>query len=149
LRSFRAAFVTFIVGLFCCLRYTEKGTVRGLFAVNVPFNLPVFIFKEGELYKVFDGNSKVVLFKPREWRGIAPDPAIPFSRHNYLSVSQQAAALNELAKGSITNIYLTSDGGANLQDIYDMVALLEEHVELVNQNKAVEFALAAAGLDGK
>ncbi len=125
------------------LRYTDHGRVRGLFAVNVPFNLPVFVFEKGELYKIFDGEHSVVLFKPREWRGTTPSN-IPLSRHNYLSAKEMADSLNELSKGSVTNIYLTSDGGANLQDLYDMVALLEEHVQLVDQNTAVKFAVVAA-----
>jgi hypothetical protein len=27
-------------------------------------------------------NGKTVVFAPREWRGIKPDPSIPFSGHN-------------------------------------------------------------------
>ena len=111
-----------------------------------PLQLPVFIFKKGELFKVFKGNKKVVLFKPREWRGITRAPNIPFSRQEYLSVKEMAASLNDLPKGSVTNIYLTSDGEANLQDVYDMVALLDDHVELVNQNTIADFAIQSTAL---
>ena len=44
-----------------------------MFAVNVPYNVPVEEFwinnktLELEYYKIL--NEKVVLFKPREWRG--------------------------------------------------------------------------------
>ena len=38
-------------------------------------------------------------------------------------------------------IYMTSDGGGKLQDAYDLVAQLAEHVEVVNHDAVVRFAL--------
>ena len=44
-------------------------------------------------------------------------------------------------RGTVGHIYLTSDGGANLTTLYSLVAQLEPHVEVVNQNAIVEMAI--------
>ena len=38
-------------------RYSARGIVRSLFAVNVPYMMPTGIFKKGEYYRVLDGES--------------------------------------------------------------------------------------------
>jgi len=119
-------------------RYTQRDIVRGFFAVNVPFNLPVLDFGENEYYKIFE--KKTVLFKPREWRGTGGS-SIPFSHKNYLTVKEMAAEINGYPKGTVSNIYLTSDGGANLDTLYKLVPQLDEHVQIVNHNTIVDFAL--------
>ena len=51
----------------------QNQTIYGLFARNVPFNVPVWDFwidnktLELQFYKILEND--VVLFKPREWRG--------------------------------------------------------------------------------
>jgi len=110
-------------------RYTKNGIVRGLFPVNVPYMFPVLEFL-GQQFKVFGGN--VVLFKPNEWRG-------PQQR----SASDMAKLINGYKPGTVSSLYITSDGGANLQRLYNMTTLLEEHIEVVNQNTIVDMALAA------
>ena len=40
------------------------------------------------------------------------------------------------------HIYLTSDGGGHLDTLYNLVAQLGEHVEVVNQNQVAAMALA-------
>ena len=55
-------------------RYSARGIVRALITVNVPYMMPVWLFKEHEFYRVLEGDhggsrEPVVLFKPREWRG--------------------------------------------------------------------------------
>eukprot|EP00164_Ancoracysta_twista_P004193 GFYU01005642.1.p1 GENE.GFYU01005642.1~~GFYU01005642.1.p1 ORF type:complete len:616 (-),score=228.54 GFYU01005642.1:1126-2973(-) len=119
-------------------RYDANKVCTGFFAVNVPFPLPVFAFKKNELFKVI-GDS-VVLFKPREWRGTT-QVKIPFSKEEYLTPKEMAAALNALPKGSVTVIYLTSDGGAKYQDAVDMVAQLSDHVQMVSHRQVVDFAV--------
>ena len=44
--------------------------------------------------------------------------------------------------GSVSAVYVTSDGGADLGDVYDMVAALEDHVEIVDEAALADLALA-------
>jgi len=124
-------------------RYSENGVVQGFFAVNVPFMLPVLPFLDGEFFKVLGNQSNVVLFRPREWRGTDASGAPPFSGQNYLTAVEMAKEVNTYPGGTATQIYVTSDGGANLDTIYSLVALLEEHVELVDDRGLVAMALAS------
>jgi hypothetical protein len=81
----------------------------------------------------------VVLFRPREWRGTTPSN-IPFSHREYLSVKDMAAELNHLPLGTVTWIYLTSDGGGNIDNIYGLVENLEEHVLVVHHEALTDLA---------
>ena len=122
-------------------RYSEKGIVRGLFAVNVPYPLPVWLFGPDEFYKVIDDHglqfpAPLVLFRPREWRG-----ATSHSDKNSLFAADFAKEINDYPPGTVTAIYLTSDGGGKLDDPYELVALLNEHVEVVNHETVVDFAI--------
>ena len=62
-------------------RYSARGIVRSLITVNVPYMMPVWLFKEGEFYHVLEshrgGSHPVVLFKPREWRGASSNTSKP------------------------------------------------------------------------
>ena len=74
-------------------------------------------------------------------------PHIPFSNATGLTVDQMAAQLNGYKPGRIVPIYLTSDGGANLTIIYELVRKLEEHVTIVGTETgalALQAAAAAA-----
>eukprot|EP00466_Bigelowiella_natans_P021206 jgi/Bigna1/91286/estExt_fgenesh1_pg.C_950041 len=119
-------------------RYAKNGIVRGLFAVNVPFMIPVFAFAEGEFYKIFENST--VLFRPRSWRGEAKSK-IPFSHKEYLSAKDMASEINNYPKGTVSYIYLTSDGGARLESLYKLVPLLDEHVSIVDHDTLVDMAL--------
>lgn len=114
--------------------------VRGLFAVNVPFLEPILAFSPGEEFRVVDG--KTVVFKPREWRGVSGKDQ--WDR----TAAAMAAELAELPRGAVTQIYATSDGGFRLSDMYEMVAALPEHVQIVNHNVIVEMALQRAHWGG-
>jgi hypothetical protein len=52
-------------------RYAARGVIQAIFAVNVPFMLPVLSFAPGERYRILEDGAgeRVVLFAPREWRG--------------------------------------------------------------------------------
>ena len=132
---------------------------RGLFATNVPYPLPVAAFG-GELYLVLGGNGdggesggagggdggqsgdrvggqsgdRVVLFRPHEWRGGEGDGG-------NRSAARLAHEIGRQRRGSVGHVYVTSDGGADLDLIYDLVQLLPPHVELVDDQTLVELAL--------
>jgi hypothetical protein len=108
-------------------RFLEHNVVKGIFAVNVPFNIPIFSFhRRNEFYKIITpAQSKtdaraVVLFRPREWRGTGGHSNIPFSTKEYLSERDMATELNGYPQGTVCYIYLTSDGGANLDSLYNL-----------------------------
>lgn len=124
-------------------RYSQDGVVQGFFAVNVPFMLPVLPFLDGEFFKILGNSSNVVLFRPREWRGTNATQAPPLSNNEYLTAAEMAKEVNEYPRGTATQIYVTSDGGANLDTIYSLIPLLEEHVQLVDHQGVVAMALAS------
>lgn len=125
-------------------QYSARAQVKGFFAVNVPFMLPVLEFGSSEFYKVLNGN--VVLFKPREWRGYGGSIP-PFSSHNYLTPLQMADEINGYPRGTVSHIYVTSDGGASLDSLYDMAFNLEKHVQIVSPDQLTDLALQAHTLE--
>jgi hypothetical protein len=48
--------------------------------------------------------------------------------------------------GTVTHIYLTSDGGADLSLLYSMVAQLDEHVQIVDHRTLAKMAIAASAV---
>ena len=58
------------------------------------------------------------LFIIREWRGVDPSNAPPFSGQNYLTEEEMAGEISEYPPGSVTHLYLTSDGGLNLGHVF-------------------------------
>ena len=120
-------------------RYNTNGIIKGIFTVNVPYNLPIpTLFKHDEYYKMVGDN--VALFRPREWRG-TEQGEVPFSKHNFLSIDEMAAEINGYAPGTVTYIYLTSDGGGSIDNVYDLVPKLDEHVMVVNQDALANLAI--------
>jgi len=128
-------------------KYGKKdGAVQGIFPVNVPYMLPTFTWKEGQFYKILEGKDggKVVLFRPREWRGIDPKHGHFRDEEFYLSPENMAKELAEYPRGTVTGIYMTSDGGLNLSNsVLALVKLLPDHVHLVSADTAVRLALEA------
>jgi hypothetical protein len=43
-----------------------------------------------------------------------------------------AQEINDYAKGTVSHLYITTDGGWKFDDLYEMVALLDDHVEITN-----------------
>ena len=113
----------------------STAVVRGFFAVNVPYMTPVAEFGLREHYKLLGANRDVVLFKPREWRGDRGG-----GKQN-INATQMAAELSGYPKGTVSNIYVTSDGGANLDLVYDMMAGVQEHVRFVNAETLTRLAI--------
>jgi uncharacterized protein (DUF952 family) len=122
-------------------KYAKAGIITSLVTVNTPYNVPTLAFGK-KFYKLCGDGNKTVVFKPHEWRGTRGSK-IPWANRENLNVSAMAKEINGYAPGTVTAIYLTSDGGGNLGDIRSLVNVLEEHVEVVGNNIG-EMAMAAA-----
>ena len=85
-------------------------------------------------------SSESSLCVSREWRGTNPDNAPPFSGQNYLTEEAMAAEISDYQPGSVTHLYLTSDGGLNLGHVFTMLSLLQPHVKVVNHEELTEMA---------
>lgn len=122
---------------------SADGVIRGIFPVNVPFSLPAFPWWPAEqFHRVLEGEGggEVAVFRPRQWRGID-------DRDNrfFLSPQNMAAEIADYPRGTVTAIYMTSDGGLNLENSFmELVRLLPDHVELVSADAAAELAIAAS-----
>ncbi len=118
--------------------------VRGVFPTNVPYKGIAFPWwPKEQLFEVIAGagGAPVVVFKPREWRGVNDD-SDPFF-HGPQKMADELAAL---PRGSVTWVYMTSDGGLTLENSFAAMAkLLPSHVELVSADTATRLALAASG----
>lgn len=69
-------------------------------------------------------------------------------KKDVLTVKNMAAEVNGFPKGTVSHIYLTQDGGANLGTLYDLVPLLDEHVEIVNHNILADMAIQREQVSG-
>ncbi|HRI66148.1 MAG TPA: hypothetical protein PK156_17995 [Polyangium sp.] len=121
---------------------TSGGSVRGIFPINVPYLFPTFTWwPEDQFYRVLSGvdGDKLALFRPRQWRGIDKD-----TDQFRLSPQKMAEELSAYPKGTVTWVYMTSDGGLTLQNSFLALAkLLPAHVQLVSADAAARLAIAA------
>ncbi|MSQ85029.1 MAG: hypothetical protein EXR77_19510 [Myxococcales bacterium] len=121
-----------------------NSAIRGVFPVNVPYMLPMFPWWPAEkFFRVVAGadGGKAVLFKPREWRGVDGS-----DDEFYPKPQTMAAQLGAYPKGTVTWVYMTSDGGLNLHNsVGELSAQLPPHVQLVSADAAIALALAAGG----
>jgi hypothetical protein len=118
-------------------KYAKNGVIKSVYAVNVPYLFPVFAWGKEEYLMLGEGDSKVALFRPNEWRGWCGKSKC---QSNTLKASDLASKINGMGGGTVTHIYTTSDGGFNLSQLSDLVAALDEHVSIVSPN---ELALRA------
>lgn len=123
-------------------RYTKNGIIKGLFAVNVPYMVPIIEFGENEYYKNCNGTF---LFKPNEWRGTTGGAILP---PFMLNATAFADLINSYPSGTISHIYMTSDGGAQLSDFDALASLLSEHVEIVAPSTAIDLIQQREGQIG-
>ena len=68
-------------------KYGPGKRIRACFTVNVPFMLPILLLNGDEHFKVLE--SGVVLFSPREWRGVGA-ATYPLSKKTMLSAQELA-----------------------------------------------------------
>jgi hypothetical protein len=116
-------------------RYTANDVIQAVFTVNVPYLIPIFVFPLWDTYRIVD--EKLVVFKPREWRGT--DERFP--KRFYLSEQNMADEINGYKLGTVTHIYTTSDGGFDYDTLFNMVQKLGDHVEIVESKTLVKMAL--------
>ena len=94
---------------------------------------------------VGDDGGEAVVFRPREWRGV-DDGGSGFEEEFFLSPQNMAEELGSYPAGTVTWVYMTSDGGLNLENSFmALVPLLPPHVELVSADTAASLALIAGG----
>lgn len=124
-----------------------EGAIRGVFPVNVPYMFPTFPWwPSDKFFNVLVGKdgSKVVVFRPREWRGV--DGKGPRSGDEPFFLTPQAMAdeLGSYPPGTITWVYMTSDGGLSLENSFmELLRILPSHVQLVSADTAARLALIA------
>ncbi len=119
------------------------AAVRGIFPTNVPYRGIAFPWwPKSRFFEVLDGaGGPVVVFRPREWRGVQDD-----KDEFFLSPSKMADELAGYPRGTVSWVYMTSDGGLTLENSFlAMAALLPPHVTLVSADDATRLALEASG----
>lgn len=129
-------------------KYARNGVIQGIFPVNVPYLLPTFTgWKANQTFKVLAGpeGGEVALFRPREWRGVDGSGTgilEPF----FLRPEDMAKELAGYPRGSVAYVYMTSDGGLDLENSFTaMIHDLPAHVRLVSADTAARLAIEAAG----
>ncbi len=135
-------------------KYADAGVIKGVFPVNVPYMFPTFTgWGPTEFFRIIPGEDggEVVLFKPREWRGI-DDSGSGLTTPFYLSPENMADELAGYPSGAVAYVYMTSDGGLNLENSFmALVGMLPERVQLVSGDTAARLALEAyhGGIAGR
>ncbi|RMF15291.1 MAG: hypothetical protein D6761_08145 [Candidatus Dadabacteria bacterium] len=124
-------------------RYAHAGNqIRGIFPVNVPYIAEPFPdWPSEQMYEMLTGadGGQAALFRTRSWRGV--DGRDDF----HATPAEMAATLADLPKGTVTWVYMTSDGGLTLENSYfELLPLLPEHMQLVSTDTAAELAIAAS-----
>lgn len=123
-------------------RYARSGgPIRGVFAMNVPYPMPTFDWwPNDQFFNVLAGEDggEVVVFRPHSWRGV--DDRDEF----FPSPQNMADRLGGYPPGTVTWVYMTSDGGLTLDNSFnELVPLLPSHVQLVSADTAATLALGA------
>jgi hypothetical protein len=120
----------------------QGGPIRGVFPVNVPYTRPTFTWWEPDrFFKVLAGadGGRAVVFRPRSWRGVDGRDG-----EFFVTPAKMAEELGAHPRGTVTWVYMTSDGGLTLENSFEqLAALLPPHVELVTADAAAELGLAS------
>jgi len=123
-----------------------EGVIRGIIPVNVPFMVPAFPGWEPDtFFRVLQGadGGEVVVFRPRQWRGVddsGSGPTEPF----YINPARMADELGSYPPGTVTAIYMTSDGGLSLENSFLALSRqLPPGVRIVSADAAAQLALDA------
>ena len=92
-----------------------------------------------------DTGNVVILFRSREWRGTDGKNHGPGSGPSYRTVEEFAYEINGYKAGSVVAVYMTSDGGLDLDAVDKLVPLLADHVDIVGPRALVTAALTGEG----
>ncbi|MCA9535847.1 MAG: hypothetical protein KC593_19310, partial [Myxococcales bacterium] len=122
----------------------EGGQIQGIFPVNVPYLIDMFSAwpaeQEYQLVPGADG-SNAVIFRSHSWRGVNGSDAY------HPSAQEMSDRLAALPAGTVTWVYMTSDGGLTLENSYTALTdILPSNVVLVSADAAAQLALAAGGI---
>jgi hypothetical protein len=115
------------------------GAIRGVFAMNVPYVLPAFTWPASRFFTILTGpdGGQAALFKPRSWRGVDND-----SNAFFYGPRRMAEEIAAYPRGTVTWIYMTSDGGLTLQNSFlSLATMLPPHVRLVSTDTAARLAI--------
>ena len=83
-----------------------------------------------------------MVFRPRQWRGISGGSG--FDEAFFLSPQEMANELGGYPPGTVTWVYMTSDGGLNLENaFFELAKILPPNVQLVSADTAARLALSA------
>ncbi len=119
------------------------GVIQGVFPVNVPYMFDPFPWWPKEQFfraLVGQDGTEIVVFRSREWRGVNDD-----TNAFLLSPMKMAEELGSYPAGTVTWVYMTSDGGLNLDNSFnELVKILPSHVQLVSTDTAARLALEAS-----
>jgi hypothetical protein len=128
------------------------GAIRGVFPVNVPYMMPTFTWWPPEqFFNVLVGQdgSEVAVFRPREWRGV-DDSGSANETAFFLNPQKMAEELGDYPPGTVTWVYMTSDGGLSLENSFmELVKILPAHVQLVSADTAARLALVAVATESR
>lgn len=123
-------------------RYARKGgQIQGVFPVNVPYMIEAFPgWPADQMVDVLDGSDggRIALFRSQSWRGV--------NGADEFHVTPQAMAdrLGAFPHGTVTWVYMTSDGGLTLANSYqELTKILPGHVQLVSTDTAARLAIEA------
>ncbi len=129
----------------------QEGAIRGVFPINVPYMFPAFTWWDSDSFfrvVVGEDGGETVVFRPRQWRGI-DESGSGVTEAFFLSPENMAEELSNYPPGTVTWVYMTSDGGLSLENSFmELVGLLPEHVQLVSADTAARLALEAFHRDG-
>lgn len=124
-------------------RYARKdGQIRGIFSMNVPYLFEAFPgWPATQMNTVLAGEDggRLAVFRPQSWRGVD-------DRDEFHQTPQAMAdRLGALPRGTVSWMYMTSDGGLSLENSYfALLPLLPAHVELISADAAADLAIRAA-----
>jgi hypothetical protein len=116
-------------------RYTSNNIIYAIFALNVPYIAPILTAPFSDTYEVV--NENLVVFEPRSWRGTDERDDTPF----FYSVERKFQEINDYPKGSVSYMDLTSDGGFVINNLFELVGKLDEHVVIVDSKQLASLAL--------
>ncbi len=123
------------------------GVIRGVVPVNVPYFFPAFKWwPPDRVFTVLSGKDggRVVVFRPDEWRG-ADGKGHHLTDKPFCPTPQEMAdKLSRYPRGTVTAVYMTSDGGLNLENSFlRLVDLLPPRVQIVSADTAARLAMSA------